>query len=129
MPFDVSTLLITLIVVIYLVSSIKILPEYERGVIFRLGRLLPKPKGPGIILVPVVMSCSGSGHQRRGGDGASGSAIVCSRSRFGIRFWRCFAISLSLFSLVSALVLRIDFRCFVDVLGFRYYVPAKYRCC
>src|SRR5713226_5098148 len=51
MPFDVSTLLITLIVVIYLLSSIKILPEYERGVIFRLGRLLPKPKGPGIILV------------------------------------------------------------------------------
>src|SRR5712691_222634 len=51
MPFDVSTLLITLIVVIYLVSSIKILPEYERGVIFRLGRLLPSPKGPGLILV------------------------------------------------------------------------------
>src|SRR5216684_1696929 len=51
MPFDVSTLLITLIVVIYLVSSIKILPEYERGVIFRLGRVLSKPKGPGIILV------------------------------------------------------------------------------
>ena len=51
MPFDVSTLLIILIVVIYLVSSIKILPEYERGVIFRLGRVLGKPKGPGIILV------------------------------------------------------------------------------
>jgi len=51
MPFDVSTLLIILIVVIYLVSSIKILPEYERGVIFRLGRLLPQPKGPGVILV------------------------------------------------------------------------------
>jgi regulator of protease activity HflC (stomatin/prohibitin superfamily) len=51
MPFDVSTLLITLIVVIYLLSSIKILPEYERGVIFRLGRVLGKPKGPGIILV------------------------------------------------------------------------------
>jgi regulator of protease activity HflC (stomatin/prohibitin superfamily) len=51
MPFDVSTLLITLIVVIYLVSSIKILPEYERGVIFRLGRVLGKAKGPGIILV------------------------------------------------------------------------------
>src|SRR6202795_4701462 len=51
MPFDVSTLLIILVVVIYLVSSIKILPEYERGVIFRLGRVLPKPKGPGIILV------------------------------------------------------------------------------
>jgi regulator of protease activity HflC (stomatin/prohibitin superfamily) len=51
MPFDVSTLLITLIIVIYLLSSIKILPEYERGVIFRLGRVLGKPKGPGIILV------------------------------------------------------------------------------
>jgi hypothetical protein len=65
--------LITLIVVIYLVSSIKILPEYERGVIFRLGRLLPKPKGPGIILVPVVMSCSGSGISA-GASGASFSA-------------------------------------------------------
>lgn len=42
------------------------------------------------------------------------------RSRLGIRFWCCFAISLSPFSLVSVLVLRIDFRRFVDVLGFRY---------
>jgi regulator of protease activity HflC (stomatin/prohibitin superfamily) len=39
------------IIVIYLLSSIKILSEYERGVIFRLGRLLPNAKGPGIILV------------------------------------------------------------------------------
>jgi regulator of protease activity HflC (stomatin/prohibitin superfamily) len=36
---------------IYLISSIKILAEYERGVIFRLGRVLPKAKGPGVILV------------------------------------------------------------------------------
>src|SRR5437588_9647841 len=36
---------------IYLLSSIKILREYERGVIFRLGRMLHTPKGPGIILV------------------------------------------------------------------------------
>lgn len=40
-----------LIVAIYLISSIKILAEYERGVIFRLGRVLPNPKGPGLILV------------------------------------------------------------------------------
>src|SRR5579862_8196815 len=40
-----------LIVVIYLLSSIKILREYERGVIFRLGRLLPQAKGPGVTLV------------------------------------------------------------------------------
>jgi regulator of protease activity HflC (stomatin/prohibitin superfamily) len=39
------------IVVLYLISSIKILNEYERGVIFRLGKLLGTPKGPGIILV------------------------------------------------------------------------------
>src|ERR1017187_5130753 len=39
------------IIVIYLLSSIKILREYERGVIFRLGRVLPQPKGPGLFLV------------------------------------------------------------------------------
>ncbi len=44
-------LLIALIIAFYLISSIKILAEYERGVIFRLGRLLPKAKGPGVILV------------------------------------------------------------------------------
>jgi regulator of protease activity HflC (stomatin/prohibitin superfamily) len=48
--FDFSTILI-IIVGLYLLSSIKILAEYERGVIFRLGRLLPQPKGPGVILV------------------------------------------------------------------------------
>ncbi len=39
------------IVPVYLFSSIKILAEYERAVIFRLGRLLDQPKGPGVILV------------------------------------------------------------------------------
>jgi regulator of protease activity HflC (stomatin/prohibitin superfamily) len=43
--------IIVAILVLYLISSIKILAEYERGVIFRLGRLLPHPKGPGLILV------------------------------------------------------------------------------
>jgi regulator of protease activity HflC (stomatin/prohibitin superfamily) len=45
------TLILVVIVVLYLLNSIKILREYERGVIFRLGRALPAPKGPGIILV------------------------------------------------------------------------------
>jgi regulator of protease activity HflC (stomatin/prohibitin superfamily) len=40
-----------LVIAIYLISSIKILNEYERGVIFRLGKLLARPKGPGVILV------------------------------------------------------------------------------
>jgi regulator of protease activity HflC (stomatin/prohibitin superfamily) len=39
------------VIVLYILNSIKILREYERGVIFRLGRVLPRPKGPGIILV------------------------------------------------------------------------------
>ena len=45
------TTIVAIIIGIYLLTSIKILAEYERGVIFRLGRLLAKPKGPGIILV------------------------------------------------------------------------------
>lgn len=44
-------LIFVLVVGIWLLNSIKILREYERGVIFRLGRLLPVPKGPGLILV------------------------------------------------------------------------------
>jgi regulator of protease activity HflC (stomatin/prohibitin superfamily) len=44
-------LIFLVIVVFYLFGSIKILNEYERGVIFRLGKLLSSPKGPGVILV------------------------------------------------------------------------------
>jgi regulator of protease activity HflC (stomatin/prohibitin superfamily) len=51
MDFSTPVLIFVAIVVLYLLNSIKILREYERGVIFRLGRALPTPKGPGIILV------------------------------------------------------------------------------
>src|SRR5215211_5038519 len=44
-------LILGIILVLYLISSIKILNEYERGVVFRLGKLLPRPKGPGLVLV------------------------------------------------------------------------------
>jgi regulator of protease activity HflC (stomatin/prohibitin superfamily) len=44
-------LIVIIIVLLYILSSIKILTEYERGVIFNLGRLRPLPKGPGIIIV------------------------------------------------------------------------------
>src|SRR4051812_2018663 len=47
---DLTTVVIA-IVILYLMSSIKVLREYERAVIFRLGRLLAQPKGPGVILV------------------------------------------------------------------------------
>jgi regulator of protease activity HflC (stomatin/prohibitin superfamily) len=53
MPKELFTLPIVAVVIalIYILSVINILAEYERGVIFRLGRLLPEAKGPGLILV------------------------------------------------------------------------------
>jgi regulator of protease activity HflC (stomatin/prohibitin superfamily) len=44
-------LIIGVVLALYLITSIQILNEYERGVIFRLGKLLSEPKGPGIIFV------------------------------------------------------------------------------
>jgi len=49
MPYPLS--IFVAFIVLYLLSCVKILKEYERGVIFRLGRLLPQPKGPGIIFI------------------------------------------------------------------------------
>ena len=48
---DYAAFIVVAVVILYLMSSIKILREYERGVIFRLGRVLHEPKGPGVILV------------------------------------------------------------------------------
>ena len=49
-----TTIAIVLLVVLFLSSAIRILNEYERGVVFRLGRVI-KAKGPGlIILIPVI---------------------------------------------------------------------------
>jgi regulator of protease activity HflC (stomatin/prohibitin superfamily) len=43
------------LIVLFLFAAIKVAREYERGIIFRLGRLLPQPKGPGLfLLIPVV---------------------------------------------------------------------------
>jgi regulator of protease activity HflC (stomatin/prohibitin superfamily) len=43
------------LVVLFLISAIKVAREYERGIVFRLGRLFPEPKGPGLfLLIPVV---------------------------------------------------------------------------
>ena len=44
-------LILGVLLVFYVLTSVQILSEYERGVIFRLGKLLPQPKGPGVILV------------------------------------------------------------------------------
>jgi regulator of protease activity HflC (stomatin/prohibitin superfamily) len=51
----IAAVVVLFLVVLFLVSAIKVAREYERGIIFRLGRLLPEPKGPGLfILIPVV---------------------------------------------------------------------------
>ena len=43
------------LIVLFLISAIKVAREYERGIVFRLGRLLPQPKGPGLfLLIPIV---------------------------------------------------------------------------
>jgi regulator of protease activity HflC (stomatin/prohibitin superfamily) len=48
-------LVVLFLLVLFLISAIKVAREYERGIIFRLGRLLPEPKGPGLfLLIPVV---------------------------------------------------------------------------
>jgi regulator of protease activity HflC (stomatin/prohibitin superfamily) len=44
-------LIVLVLILLYVISSIQILNEYERGVIFRLGKLLPQTKGPGVVLV------------------------------------------------------------------------------
>jgi regulator of protease activity HflC (stomatin/prohibitin superfamily) len=46
---------VVFLLVLFLVGALKVAREYERGIIFRLGRLLPEPKGPGLfVLIPVV---------------------------------------------------------------------------
>ena len=46
---------VAVLVILFLTAAIKVAREYERGIIFRLGRLLPAPKGPGLfILIPIV---------------------------------------------------------------------------
>src|SRR5499433_1943502 len=51
----VALVVVVFLLVLFLVSALKVAREYERGVVFRLGRLLPQPKGPGLfILIPIV---------------------------------------------------------------------------
>lgn len=50
-----ATLVVIVIVVLFLLSAVKVIAEYERGVVFRLGRLLPSAKGPGVVLIfPII---------------------------------------------------------------------------
>src|SRR5437867_10687423 len=47
--------IVVFLLLLFLISAIKVAREYERGIVFRLGRLLPEPKGPGLfLLIPIV---------------------------------------------------------------------------
>jgi regulator of protease activity HflC (stomatin/prohibitin superfamily) len=51
----VAAAVVLFLVILFAISAIKVAREYERGVVFRLGRLLPEPKGPGLfLLIPIV---------------------------------------------------------------------------
>jgi regulator of protease activity HflC (stomatin/prohibitin superfamily) len=51
----VAIAVVVFLVILFLISAIKVAREYERGIVFRLGRLFPEPKGPGLfLLIPVV---------------------------------------------------------------------------
>jgi regulator of protease activity HflC (stomatin/prohibitin superfamily) len=51
----IAVVVVLFIFLLFAVAAIKVAREYERGVIFRLGRLLDPPKGPGLfILIPIV---------------------------------------------------------------------------
>jgi regulator of protease activity HflC (stomatin/prohibitin superfamily) len=47
--------IVVFLLVLFLISAIKVIREYERAIVFRLGRLYPDPKGPGLFfLIPIV---------------------------------------------------------------------------
>jgi regulator of protease activity HflC (stomatin/prohibitin superfamily) len=51
----VVVVIVLVLAVLFLLLAVKVAREYERGIIFRLGRLLPEPKGPGLfLLIPIV---------------------------------------------------------------------------
>jgi regulator of protease activity HflC (stomatin/prohibitin superfamily) len=51
----IAVVIVLVLVVLFLFAAVKVAREYERGIIFRLGRLLPEPKGPGLfLLIPIV---------------------------------------------------------------------------
>ena len=54
-PFTLALIGVVVFLVVIIINAIRVLPEYERGVVFRLGRLRPDPYGPGLfLLIPIV---------------------------------------------------------------------------
>src|SRR3954463_11512532 len=56
--------ILLVLLVLFLISAIKVAREYERGIVFRLGRLLAEPKGPGLFLLIPIVHRVGEGEPR-----------------------------------------------------------------
>jgi regulator of protease activity HflC (stomatin/prohibitin superfamily) len=51
----VVVVIVVVLLLLFFLAAVKVAREYERGIVFRLGRLLPEPKGPGLfLLIPIV---------------------------------------------------------------------------
>jgi regulator of protease activity HflC (stomatin/prohibitin superfamily) len=51
----VAVVVVVVILLLFFLAAVKVAREYERGIVFRLGRLLPEPKGPGLfLLIPII---------------------------------------------------------------------------
>src|SRR5438045_5178888 len=51
----VAVVVVVLLILFFLFSAIRVVREYERAIVFRLGRLFPEPKGPGLfLLIPII---------------------------------------------------------------------------
>ena len=64
----VAVVAVAIILLLFMISAVKVAREYERGVIFRLGRLLDPPKGPGLfLLIPIIDRMIKRSEERRVG--------------------------------------------------------------
>jgi regulator of protease activity HflC (stomatin/prohibitin superfamily) len=51
----IAVVVVVFLALLFVISALKVIREYERAIVFRLGRLFPSPKGPGLfLLIPVV---------------------------------------------------------------------------
>jgi len=66
--------IVVFLLVLYALAAVKVLREYERAIVFRLGRLFPQPKGPG--LMPFTVMCSGASSRARARVKPSNAALA-----------------------------------------------------
>ena len=84
----IALIVVAVIIVFFLVilaNAVKVLREYERGVVFRLGRLLGAPKGPGLFLLIPIVDKHGPGRPAHGHAGRPAAGRHHQGQRAGAR--------------------------------------------